>query len=173
MGTSPGQCRDRGLHGCWRRPELRSCGEAVREVPGQRGLATAIPPRAHRFGGGSNNPTSQQNDMGTGMWSAVLTYSLITGCVCQNGPCHRSQHGNIIARGCTGGPCTRGAARSPPGERPGQREGLEIESSIVFPPVRVTKGQMDFHEMLLKNEKGLASGPRPRLPSQPQAKFYD
>lgn len=104
----------------------------------------------------------------------ALTYSLIMGGgLCQNGPCRWSQRGNIIACGCSGDPCTRGAACSPLGERPGHREGLEIESSIVFPPVRVTKGQMDFHEMLLKNEKGLASGPRPRLPSQPQAKFYD
>lgn len=50
---------------------------------------------------------------------------------------------------------------------------LGVETSIVFPPVRVTKGQMDFHEMLLKNEKGLASGPRPRVPNPPQAEFYD
>lgn len=87
------------------------------------GLATAIPPRAHCSGGGSNNPTSQQNDMGTGMWCAVLTFSLITGCVCQNGPCHRSQHGNIIARGCTGGPCTRGAGAARRASGPASERG--------------------------------------------------
>lgn len=65
-----------------------------------------------------------------------------------------------------------GGAMGAPRAAPRPPAGLRTESSIVFPPVRVTKGQMDFHEMLLKNEKGLASGPRPRLPSQPQAKFY-
>lgn len=67
----------------------------------------------------------------------------------------------------------QGAAPSPLGERLGRREGLGVEASIVFPPVRVTKGQMDFHEMLLKNEKVLASGPRSRVPNPPQAEFYD
>lgn len=59
------------------------------------------------------------------------------------------------------------------GELVGWQQGLPVETSIVFPPVRVTKGQMEFHEMLLKNEKGLASGPRPRVPNPPQAEFYD
>lgn len=65
----------------------------------------------------------------------------------------------------------KGAAPTLLGQRLGWSEG--VETSIVFPPVRVTKGQMDFHEMLLKNEKGLASGPRPRVPNPPQAEFYD
>lgn len=90
------------------------------------------------------------------------------------GPCHHSQPCPTPGSGC-GVPRVPGKGAGPSllGQSLGWSEGLGVETSIVFPPVRVTKGQMDFHEMLLKNEKGLASGPRPRVPNPPQAEFYD
>ena len=162
QGTSTGQRRGTGLRARSSGPAARQCGKRLGSV----GWQQPSHPTRSALGSNKKTPASQQTDLGAGMRCSALTCSLITGGLCQNGACRWNQPGNIIACGRTGGPCTRGAACS-------QQERLEIESSIVFPPVRVTKGQMDFHEMLLKNEKGLASGPRPCSPSQPQAKFYD